>query len=223
MEEDRRRQIEMKHHADKTKIDRKKNILADKSFRAHQRDVVRAEKVAMQNEHDRLQSDYKAREIAEQDRLLKQKLDEEERRLKQEIATSEAIRAHNMALAEQRRQQKEEEVRARVLAKHKADEQKLINKQWNLTAEQQRLHDDDAVRRSRVERAHLEEELRQTRKLEEIEAKDAALRAHLEEEQRSLKHMRAVQAAERAVATERLERQRAQLEELKRQKSEVRK
>uniref|UniRef100_A0A7S0RID6 Uncharacterized protein n=1 Tax=Pyramimonas obovata TaxID=1411642 RepID=A0A7S0RID6_9CHLO len=221
MEEERRRQIEMKHHGDKVKIDRKQSLLADKSFRAHQRDVIRAEKVALQNEHDKLTSDFKAREIAEQDRQLENKLQEEQRRLKKEIATNEAIRAHNMALAEKRRLKMEEEMRQRVLAKHKADEQKLVNKALHLSAEQQRLHDADAARCARVERAQLEEELRVVRKVEELEAKDAALRAHMEEEQRLLKHMQAVQAAERASAQARLERQRQQLEEFKRQKTEA--
>mmetsp|Transcript_34929 Transcript_34929/g.58697 ORF Transcript_34929/g.58697 Transcript_34929/m.58697 type:complete len:555 (+) Transcript_34929:164-1828(+) len=221
MDEDRRRLIEAKQQRDNSKIGNKKELLAQKQMRLQEQDLVRTEKVHLQNEHDRRTADHREKIFDLKDRALKHKLAEEERHMREGITANEAVKTHNTRLANQRREAKVEDLRNRVIEKHKANEQAPDRKEMLMVQEQQRLQEADAARRLRVERAQMEEEMRQVTKLREIEEKDANLRRHMEEEERSLSHMKAIQAAEKAAALERLVWQRTELEEYKRQRIEA--
>jgi hypothetical protein len=92
-----------------------------------------------------------------------------------------------------------EALRVKVEAKHNADRKKLLNKANQLTAEKQRLKAEDDARRMRVERANLEEEMRASSLLKQIEERDAVLKAAAEKEAKARKaQIEAADAAKRA-------------------------
>lgn len=66
-----------------------------------------------------------------------------------------AVKTHNTRLTNQRREAKVEDLRNRVIEKHKANEQAQDRKEMLMVQEQQRLQEADAARRLRVERAQV--------------------------------------------------------------------